>query len=210
MKKLTIKQSGVIIAITLGLVLAFSPLGKRAVSKINYQELAESINDRRDHITAEQLGQLIIDKDPDYQIIDIRDKTEYDKFHIQTAINLPLQSLFKKENIEFIDPEKLVILYSNGGTHAAQAWVLLQQMGYTNTTVLLGGLNYWVEVYTNPSPPEGVYADSEIFRYQFQVSAGNYLMGNAETKGSPKDTPEPIKIKIPKRKKKVKAADEGC
>jgi hypothetical protein len=30
---------------------------------------------------------------------------------------------------------------------------------YTNTTVLLGGLNYWVEVYSNPTPPEGVYAD---------------------------------------------------
>jgi rhodanese-related sulfurtransferase len=210
MKKFTMKQTGVIIVITLGLVLAFSPMNQKSVTDAKFDELAESINNRSDHITAEQLGQLIIDKDPDYQIVDIRDKTEYDKFHIQTAINIPLKILFKKDNIEFIDPEKLVVLYSNGGTHAAQAWVLLQEMGYTNTTVLLGGLNYWVDVYSNPTPPEGVYEDPELFDYQFKVSAGNYLMGGVETKGANQDKVEPPKIKIPLKKKRPKAADEGC
>jgi rhodanese-related sulfurtransferase len=210
MKQVSTKQSGVIIAITLGLILAFSPVEIKPAPKVDFGALAKSINNRTDHITAEQLGQLIIDKDPDFQIIDIRDQSEYDKFHIQTAINLPLESLFTKDNVKFIDPEKLVILYSNGGTHAAQAWVLLQQMEYSNTTVLLGGLNYWVDVYSNPTPPEGVYADSELFKYQFRVSAGNYLMGNVEAKGATQDKQEPVKINIPKRKKKSKAADEGC
>jgi pectate lyase len=67
-----------------------------------------------------------------------------------------------------------------------------------------------VDVYSNPTPPEGVYADSEIFNYQFRVSAGNYLMGNIEAKGQSQDRPEPVKISTPKRKKKAKAADEGC
>ena len=60
------------------------------------------------------------------------------------------------------------------------------------------------------TPPEGVYADSEIFNYQFRVSAGNYLMGNIEAKGQSQDRPEPVKISIPKRKKKAKTGDEGC
>jgi rhodanese-related sulfurtransferase len=210
MKQLSIKQIGVVIAITLGFILAFSPVDNKPITETDFEELAKTINIRSDHITAEQLGQLIIDKDPDYQIIDIRDQSEYEKFHIQTAINIPLQSMFNKENLDFIDPEKLVVLYSNGGTHAAQAWVLLQQMGYTNTIVLLGGLNYWVDVYSNPTPPEGVYADSEIFNYQFRVSAGNYLMGNVEAEGQAQNKPESVKIKIPKRKKKAKSADEGC
>jgi len=210
MKQLSIKQIGVIIALTLGFILAFSPVNNKSVSETDFTVLAESINNRSDHITAEQLGQLIIDKDPGIQIIDIRDQSDYLKFHIETAINIPLQTLFSKENLEFIDPEKLVVLYSNGGTHAAQAWVVFQQIGYSNTTVLLGGLNYWVDVYSNPTPPEGVYADSEIFNYQFQVSAGNYLMGNTKAAGKTQEKPEPVKIQIPKRKKKAKAADEGC
>ena len=210
MKQISLKQIGVIIALTLGFILAFSPVENKPVSGTDFTILAESINNRKDHITAEQLGQLIIDKDPGFQIIDIRDQSDYLNFHIESAINIPLQTLFSKENLEFIDPEKLVVLYSNGGTHAAQAWVLLQQMGYGNTTVLLGGLNYWVDVYSNPTPPEGVYADSEIFNYQFQVSAGKYLMGNTKAAGKTQEKPEPVKIHIPKRKKKAKAADEGC
>ena len=210
MKKLSMKQIGVVIAVTLGFILAFSPISNKPVTETDFSELAETIENRNDHITAEQLGQLIIDKDPGFQIIDIRDQKEYQQFHIQDAINIPLHSLFTEENLEFIDPEKLVILYSNGGTHAAQAWVILQQMGFSNTTVLLGGLNYWVDVYSNPTPPEGVYADSEIFNYQFQVSAGKYLMGNLEAKNQNQDEPEPMQIKIPKRKKKSKSADEGC
>ena len=163
MKQLSIKQIGVVIAIGIGFILAFSPIEKKTISESGFGQIAENINSRSDHITAEQLGQLIIDKDPDFQIIDIRDQSEYQNFHIQTAINIPINTLFTGDNLEFIDPEKLVILYSNGGTHAAQVWVLLQQKGYSNTTVLLGGLNYWVDVYSNPTPPEGVYADSELF-----------------------------------------------
>lgn len=210
MKQLSIKQIGVVIAVTLGFILAFSPVGNISDYETNFEKIAENINNRSDHITAEQLGQLIIDKDPGFQIIDIRDQSEYQKFHIQTAINIPLNTLFTEDNLEYIDPYKLIVLYSNGGTHAAQAWVLLQQMGYPNTTVLLGGLNYWVDVYSNPTPPEGVHADSEIFNYQFQVSAGNYLMGNIEATGQSQDEPKPVKIKLPKSRKKAKAADEGC
>jgi rhodanese-related sulfurtransferase len=210
MRQVSIKQIGIIIALILGIILAFSPLDKQTGTVISSEDLAKAINSRTDHITAEQLGQLIIDKDPDFQIIDLRTQEEYNKFHIQTAINLPLETLFIQGNIEYIDPEKLVILYSNGGTHAAQAWILLQQIGYTNTTVLLGGLNYWVDVYSNPNPPEGVYADSELFNYQFQVSAGKYLMGNLKAEGTTEDKPESLDIKIPKRRKKPKAADEGC
>jgi rhodanese-related sulfurtransferase len=210
MKKLSIKQIGVIIAILLGIILAFSPVEIKSKNDTNFDDLAEAINSRTDHITAEQLGQLIIDKDPDFQVIDLRDEAEYNKFHIPSAINLPLPTLFASENLQYIDPDKLVVLYTNGGTHAAQAWVLLQQMGYSNTTVLLGGLNYWVDVYSNPTPPEGVYADSEIFNYQFKVSAGNHFMGNVEASGTTQGPPAPAKIKIPKRRKKPKAADEGC
>ncbi len=210
MKNLSIKQVAVVLAILLALILAFSPVSNESVQKIDPNKLANEIIDRNDHITAEQLGHLIIDEDPDYQLIDLREPDEYEKFHIKTAVNLPMQILFTDDNLEYIDPEKLVILYTNGGTHAAQAWVLLQAQGITNTTVLLGGLNFWVDVYSNPSPPEGVYADSEIFNYQFKVSAGEYLMGNVKAQDKKTENAAPPEIKIPRRKKKAKKGDEGC
>jgi hypothetical protein len=35
-------------------------------------------------------------------------------------------------------------------------------------------------------------------------------MGNLKAEGTTEDKPEPLEIKIPKRRKKSKAADEGC
>jgi rhodanese-related sulfurtransferase len=209
MKGITLKQAGVLLLLTLGLILAFSPVKYTAENKVDPAMVASEILDRNDHITAEQLGRLIIDEDPDYQLVDLRDPQEFEKFHIKTAVNIPLKELFSPQNLDLLDPEKLIVLYTDGGTHAAQAWVLLKTAGITNSLVLLGGLNFWVDVYSNPQPPEGVHADSEIATYQFQVSAGSYLMGNVQTETKQTEEIAPIKVQIPK-KKKSKKADEGC
>lgn len=92
MKTLSIKQVAVLIAVLLGLILAFSPVNNNPVLENDPNQLANDIIDRNDHITAEQLGKLIIDEDPDYQLIDLRDSADYEIFHIKTAINLPMQS----------------------------------------------------------------------------------------------------------------------
>ncbi len=76
--------------------------------------------------------------------------------------------------------------------------------------VLLGGLNYWVDVYSNPTPPEGVHADSEIFRYQFLKSAGPYLLGDGQVSTESNETDTPAPVKPIKRKKKKSTGDEGC
>lgn len=211
MKALTWKQFGVLILIVLGLILAFSPLQTSKISNQEALNISRMIVEREDHITAEQLGKLIIDKDPDYIIIDVRGKDEYEKYHINSAVNIPLDKLFIPETLELLDQEKLLILYSNGGTHAAQAWVLLHEKGIRNATVLLGGLNYWVDVYSNPDPPQGVYDDAEIFRYQFLKSAGKFLLGDQEISGDqPAQQDTLTKIKPIIRKKKKKRADAGC
>ena len=211
MKALTWKQAGAVVLVILGLILAFAPFEPPTSHNLHSESVARTILEREDHITAEQLGQMIIDKDPGYLLIDLRDSESYAKYHIPTAINIPLETLFADSILTRLSRDRLIVLCSNGGTHAGQAWVLLQQLGFKNSLVLLGGLNYWVEVYSNPSPPEGVYADSEIFRYQYLISAGKALVGD----GTPSDgqqvdpAADMPKIQLPVMKKK-KRADEGC
>jgi rhodanese-related sulfurtransferase len=209
-KSITWKQFGAIFLILVGIILAFSPVDYGSIIKADAEAIARQIIDREDHVTAEQLGHLIIDKDPDYLLIDVRKVSEFNDFHIKTAVNIPLEELFKPEYLTSLDPEKFIILYSNGGTHAAQAWVLLKQKGFNNAAVLLGGLNYWVDVYSNPTPPDNVHADSEIFRYQFLKSAGPYLLGDGQIKSESAEPENPMPLKPFKRKKKKKSGDEGC
>jgi rhodanese-related sulfurtransferase len=178
------KQLGVALLVLLGVILAFSPVDRKYDLKGVASQLSQEIMNRLDHITAEQLGHMIIDKDPGFQLIDIRPTEEFDKFHINGALNLPFADMFNKENLEQLYPDKLLVLYSNGETHASQAWVLMRQLGYKDVVILLGGVNYWVDVYSNPTPPSDVYADAELFRYEFLVSAGNALLGGVQTENS--------------------------
>ena len=63
-------------------------------------------------------------------IIDIRSEEDFSKGAIKNAVNIPLQKLLKKEtlNSEFNVP-KTVVLYSNGNSHAHQAWLVLKSAG---------------------------------------------------------------------------------
>ena len=210
MKTITWKQFGVFVLLLIGIILALSPVNQGIGSNESAVEIAKQIVSKEDHISAEELGHMIIDGDPDFIVIDVRSQDEYNAFHIEPSVNMPLETLLEPETLDELDDEKLLILYSNGGTHAAQGWVLLQQQGFDNCTVLLGGLNYWVDVYTNPEPPEGHYADHDMFNYQFLKSAGPKLLGNAKTIESTSNVEKPAKIKPRIRKKKKKAADDGC
>jgi len=210
MKTITWKQFGVFTLLLVGVILAFSPVNQNSYSGESATDLAKQIVSKEDHISAEELGHMIIDGDPDFMVIDVRSEKEYNAFHIEPSFNIPLEELLKPEILDELDDEKLIILYSNGGTHAAQGWVLLQQQGFENSTVLLGGLNYWVDVYTNPEPPTGHYAEHDMFKYQFLKSAGSKLLGNVQSATSTSNVEKPAKIKPRVRKKKKKAADDGC
>jgi len=210
MKTITWKQFGVFTLLLIGLILAFSPVNSNLKSNESAVEIAKQIVSKEDHISAEELGHMIIDKDPDFLVIDVRSEEDYNIFHIKPSLNIPMEKLLEQEILDELDDEKLIILYSNGGTHAAQAWVLLQQQGFENSTVLLGGLNYWVDVYTNPEPPTGHYAEHDMFNYQFLKSAGPKLLGNTQTVESTSKVEKPTKFKPRKKRKKKKAADEGC
>ena len=210
MKMITWKQFGIFVLLLIGIILAFSPVNQGTRSNEFAVEIAKQIMSKEDHISAGELGHMIIDGDPDFIVIDVRSQEEYMSFHIEPSVNIPLETLLKPETLDEIDNEKLIILYSNGGTHAAQGWVLLQQEGFKNSTVLLGGLNYWVDVYTNPEPPTGHYADHDMFNYQFLKSAGSNLMGNSQSIESASEVKKPVNLKPRTRKKKKKAADDGC
>ncbi|MDL1879157.1 rhodanese-like domain-containing protein, partial [Cytophagia bacterium CHB2] len=146
---------------------------------------------------------------PDLLVVDMRSAEEFAQYHIPGAVNIPFNKLFEPEAQEALSEDKTIVLYSNGGTHAAQAWVLLKQMG-VESLVLLGGLNYWTEAILNPKAPNESVADSEILKYQFQKSASGYFAPGGAV-AAPADSPTaPAKPKVqidPKKKKKARA---GC
>lgn len=203
------RKTAVLLLIILGVLLAISPAGMRKAGTLSPKEIGNSVINKSDHISAEDLAALIIDKSPDLLLVDLRPAEEYDQFHIEGAVNIPLSQLFERESLDMLSPDYTIVLYSNGGTHSAQAWVLLKQMGIDCYT-LLGGLNYWAEAIMNPQPPGDLAADSEILQYQFRKSASGYFnSGGVAAEQDTKEAPAPSE---PKKKitRKKKGGDEGC
>jgi rhodanese-related sulfurtransferase len=203
------RRFGVALLITLGALLAMSPAGLRKVTAISPQQLAQAIIHEQDHVTAEEVAQWLIDKKPDLLIVDLRSAEEYAQYHIPQAVHVPFNELFENEATAMMSSDNTVVLYSNGGTHAAQAWVLLRQMGI-ESYVLLGGLNYWVEAILNPKAPDDLVADAEILKYEFRKGAAGYFGGSGMAPARNDSAAAPAKPKIMMDAKQKKKARAGC
>lgn len=197
-----------IVFVSLGLIIAAVPEDTTHPYKLSAEELLIEANSKAQYFSPEEVADLLIQKDPSIQLIDVRDQDEYEKFSLPGSINIPLTNLLAEEWRDFIDQDiRMNIFYSNGTVKANEAWIITRQLGYKNNYVLEGGLNYWAEVIMNPSAPESTSPDEEFARYDFRRGAGMALgSGEMQALSSTSSKPKPV---IATRPKKERAAG-GC
>lgn len=117
---------------------------------IDASALARDIEHEDDHVTALELADWIKDRKPGLRVLDIRSDSEFAAYHIPSAERKSLPEIARMTPR---DGETLV-LYSGGGAHAAQGWVLLRSLGFARVYFLRGGLLEWMSDVMNPSLPD--------------------------------------------------------
>jgi len=142
---------------------------RSAHGAIDVAALAADVANERDHVTALELAQWIRDRKPQLHVLDLRTKAEYLEYSIPGAAFVPLESLASLT----LDRRDTLVLYSGGGAHAAQGWVMLRALGYSNVFFLRGGLNEWLDEVAAPTNA------TDLTRY---------FGGTARPKGSPAPT----------------------
>lgn len=137
------------IAIVAGVLAAVAGTPHRA--QLDVASLAKSIEREEDHVTALELAAWIRDRKPGLRVIDLGTGATT----IPTAERMTLQALVT------LPPRgnETLVLASDGGAHAAQAWVLLRARGHRNVYFLRGGVREWDEQVLHPS------ASTELTRY---------------------------------------------
>ena len=83
----------------------------------------------------------IYQKEYNIRIIDVRDVSEYDSFHIHGSVNIPLNLLLEKHNL-FINKKYHYYIICNNGTRSKTASNFLDKLGYSITNIL-GGVERW-------------------------------------------------------------------
>jgi len=201
------------VALLLGIIIALVPQNTTQPFKLTAPQLLQEIKSRSELISPDELAQWLVAKDPSIQLIDVRTPAEYERYHLDDALNIPLADILNKKYRDILDQDvKTNILYSNGTLFAQQAWMILRQLGYRNNYVLQGGLNYWFANILNPQTPSPFSPDEEQARFAFHKGVAQALGGGTPVVSTtPKKTtlPRPRKPILHRRKRK-QAPEGGC
>lgn len=78
-----------------------------------------------------------------FQMIDVREQSEWDAGHIDGAIHLSKGVLERDIEGVVSDPSAVLVLYCGGGFRSVLATAALRAMGYTNAVSMAGGWRAW-------------------------------------------------------------------
>lgn len=96
--------------------------------------LAKTIAKEEDHVTRDELDQWIQQK-KSLRLVDVRSKEEFAKSHAANAESIPIDQIASAR----FNAADTIVLLSEGGAHAAQAWVILQMRGFRSVYFLRNG-----------------------------------------------------------------------
>ncbi|SNR30454.1 rhodanese-like domain-containing protein [Lutibacter flavus] len=181
---------------------------------INPEELLSNVISPERYITSDELAHKIINQDPSFLLIDVRDEENFKKYSLPNAINIPLKNLLKEDFEGYINQSQFdVVFLSNDNLYADQAWVLCNRLGYKNLHVLKGGINNWFNTIINPAKPNENMASIDFQLYSNRKAASMFF-GVAypeQVKKKPvvvkKVTPRKV---VPIKKKKKLPVEGGC
>jgi rhodanese-related sulfurtransferase len=154
--RLNLNQKLALAAVALGAVALFAAPYPGSKVTLDAKELALIVGTEADHVEAPELAAWIIEGRADYRLVDLRSQAEFEQYHIPTALNIPMNVLTDAG----LGRQEKLVLYSEGGIHSAQAWMLLTAQGYKSVYMLKGGLGEWKDlvvfpvVADNPTPGE--------------------------------------------------------
>lgn len=203
--RLTIATILVAIILVIGLVTIKKP---EVQYKYGIDETLSMILSSDDVISPAEIAGLISQNSGGFLLVDVRSPLDYQKSHIENAVNIPSQELLDRKNLKAFsrlsDESKTVILYGQDQLDANGAWMVLKQVGYKNIRVLSGGYEHFSSLEMNPaaSALPDYKAEKPVVNYQEELKK----LGTPETSAG-SDKPEPIKVI--KREKKT-AAEGGC
>jgi rhodanese-related sulfurtransferase len=193
-KKMNLNKKLALAAAAVGVIGLFAGSPYRG-SHVNFntQELSIVVENTTDHVNAGELADWIIKGKTDYRIIDLRTEKEYNEYHIPNAENISITELETAN----INRNEKVVIYSEGGIHSAQAWMLMKAKGYKGVYILFGGLEEWKDKILFPNLP-GDAANEQKAEFEKVKEISKFFGGSPTIGGTPDVKKEMPEMEMPK------------
>lgn len=196
LSSLSLKRRLALAAFALGALAVFADVQPGRALALHEKDLLTAIARQEDHVTPAELAGFIIEGRSDYRLLDLREPKAFATYRIPTAENVPLAALTDVTSSRI---ERLIV-YSEGDTHAAQAWMLLRARGHRNVSTLRGGLEAWRDEVLFPAAP--VDPDpAERQRFERAVEVAKHFGGEPRGAGAAETAlmkaPELPRLEVP-------------
>lgn len=180
---------------------------------IDPQELLSNVISSERYITTDKVAQKLINRDPSFILIDVRDEKSYTNYSLPNAINIPLKNLLDEDSRRYLNQNQFdVVLFSNDHFYADQAWILCNRLGFKNIRVLKGGVNNWFNTIVDPLEPSEKMSAEAFDLYSARKAESMYfgVVYPEQAKVAGSETIEAPKRVITVQKKKKRVAEGGC
>ncbi|MDO9595634.1 MAG: rhodanese-like domain-containing protein [Lutibacter sp.] len=197
-KRISIAAVLFILAVIIGLLTYKRPKNTYA---INTKSTLEKLTSENYLVALNELN------NPDYVLIDIRNQYDFDKGHLENAINVYAAEILSEDNIkvfeELKENNKTAVLYGNNPQEPNAPFLILYQLGYENIKLLAIENSYLQN--------KLITKNSEIEKSETDVTAFiNESIKKANTAPIVKVVVAPPKKVITVEKKKKAPAEGGC
>ena len=81
----------------------------------------------------------------DFELIDVRTKSEYESGFIESALNIDFFSDTFESDVLSLNKNSKIILYCRTNNRSTKSANLLKKNGYKNLNVIKGGITDWVK-----------------------------------------------------------------
>jgi len=149
-------------------------------ARVDVDLLAKSVQREDDHVTAIELAGWIKNRRPQLRVVDVRSNDEYEAYHLPMAERVPIDSL---SSVKF-GRDETIVLYSDGGAHAAQAWVFLRALGHDKVYFLRGGVYEWLDQVMSPALATGASAKDSV-AFADVAALSRYFGGEVRSPDAP-------------------------
>jgi len=160
-------------------------------------------------VAPDEVYSLAMKNDPGYFLVDVRAPVDYQKSHIDHAVNIPVHDILNPDNMgtfsELDKDSKILVLYGDDQLESNGAWMMLKQIGINNIRVMKSGYKFYNQGQSTAS------ATDKRKDYNTEEPLYNFkeFFNSLSSQGSVQKSASYEPVKVIKKEKKS-AAEGGC
>jgi len=140
-------------------------------------EAQANLDSRNVQISAAELLNLMHDTKLKPILLDVRDESDYNQFHIHGSQLLPMEKLLTESKaMQYELANTVFVLISNDEQRATQAWKILKAESIPNLYLLEGGINNWLSMFADQQFLETnaiKHPQEDCLAYNFNAALGD-------------------------------------